>query len=172
MQERAGSSTYLGSADELMRQRNNAEHRSCSNKRRQMAAQQRAIGQRRMSGRASLRARCTESTHLPSGCGVVRSRSSWQSGPLLHLCGAKRWLCCRDFKFESFSCFRLDSASGPCTKPFPSAALRVSFTDDDAAIAVELSLPIVPHQLNTKPLCCRLFLNLPPTLHSLKPSWV
>lgn len=89
-----------------------------------------------------------------------------QSGPLLQLCGAKRWLCCRDSKFESFSCSRLDSASGPCTKPFPSAALRVAFTDDDAAIAVELCLPIA-HQLNTKPPLLPLVFS--PTSRFLRP---
>lgn len=165
MQERTGSSTYLGSADEWMRQRNNAEHRSCSNKRRQMAAQQRAIGQR-ISGRASLRVRCTKSitAHLAVDCHVGSSGSPVRC---YSFCGAKRWLCCRDSKFESSSWFRLDSASGPCTKPFPSAALRVSFTDDDAAIAVELSLSLLLHWLNTKPPFLPLVFNLPFTASNI-----
>ena len=66
----------------------------------------------------------------------------WQSGPLL-LLAAQSVGCVVVIPSLSHPLgFRLDSASGPCTKPFSSAALRVSFTDDDAAIAVELSLPI------------------------------
>lgn len=126
MQERTGSSTYLGSADEWMRQRNNAEHRRCSNKRRQKAQQDPLANE--ISGCATLRARGTEVTKSTTACVAVLVSycCSWQSGSVAA------------FALVVLSKSHLALGSErPCTKPHPSQVrLCESFTDRDSLFPI------------------------------------